>query len=89
MFIDPVTLIDQTIDNLQQLTELFSDDLDERVHDPERMTPEARTSKDAAHAIGLLMPHLKLAMIKLQSARSTHVPPSIPMQRVCANYNDS
>lgn len=61
MFTDPVTLIDQTIDNLETLSVLFEDELDERTHRPAELTLGAQRCRDAQRAIVLLLPRLRAA----------------------------
>jgi hypothetical protein len=80
MFIDTVTLIDQTIDNLTLLSEMFADELDERLHDPGQLSADSRKFRDALSAS-------RGAIAKLQAARSTQVPGAMP-ERVCANCDD-
>lgn len=80
MFIDTVTLIDQTIDNLTLLSEMFADELDERMHDPAQLSSEGRKFREALTAT-------RGAITKLQAARSTQVPRRMP-ERVCANCDD-
>lgn len=68
MFTDPVTLIDQTIDNLETLSVLFEDETDERTHRRSDLTLEARRCLDAQQAIVLLLPKLRAARVA-QTAR--------------------
>lgn len=57
MFVTPLTLIDQTIDHLESLTELLTDEIDARtVREPR---PEARLCKEALMTISVLLPKLK------------------------------
>lgn len=66
MFIDPLHLIDQTIDNLELLCEVFKDEVDERIHSATGLTPEARLCKEAALMMQVLLP-------KLRAARATQI----------------
>lgn len=88
MFIDPVTLIDQTVDNLKLLAELFADELDERIRDTPRGSTEARKCQEALGAINILLPALDVATAKLQAARSTQSPQGQAPQRICTNCDD-
>ena len=74
MFTDPVTLIDQTIDNLQTLTALFEDEVDARTHRAADLTLNSQRCKEAQRAIALLLP-------KLRAARASQIPQS--QQRLC------
>jgi hypothetical protein len=76
MFTDPVTLIDQTIENLQTLSVLFEDEVDERTNRITDLTPSRQRCRDAQRAIALLLP-------KLRAARASQVPQS--QQRMCFN----
>jgi hypothetical protein len=59
MFIDPLTVIDATIENLELLSAFLSDEIDERTHDPDTLTPQSRKCKEALQAIKVLMPRLR------------------------------
>lgn len=76
MFTDPVALIDQTIDNLETLSVLFEDEVDERTHRPADLTLEAKRCLDAQRAIVLLLP-------KLRAARAAQTAGYAP--RICIN----
>ena len=67
MFTDTVTLIDQTIENLQMLADAFADDVDLCTRHPARLITEARACKEAVAAIDSLIP-------KLHAARATQEP---------------
>jgi hypothetical protein len=56
MFVTPLTLIDETIDHLEALTELLADEVGERTASPKI---EARLCKEALLTIGVLLPKLK------------------------------
>ncbi len=81
MLRDPLTLIDQSIENLRTLVELFADEAGERLP-AAPMTPEARLCKEAALTIRVLLP-------KLQAARQTQVTASLPRAyRQCVHCED-
>jgi hypothetical protein len=65
MFTDPVTLIDQTIENLYTLSALFADETDERTHPAPQFSTElsldARRWRDAQRAIAWVIPKLQAA----------------------------
>ena len=63
MFIDPRTLMTQTIDDLQSLAAYLEDEVDERTHDREKLTPEGRRCKEALMTINVLLPKLRAVML--------------------------
>lgn len=63
MFIDPRTLMNQTIDDLQTLAAYLEDEVDERTHDLEKLTPEGRRCKEALMTINVLLPKLRAVML--------------------------
>jgi hypothetical protein len=67
MLTDPVTLIDQTINNLEDLAELFADEFDERIH--ATVTEDGRICREAYARIRALVP-------KLRAARLTQMAPA-------------
>jgi hypothetical protein len=71
MFIDPVVLIDQTIDNLESLNALFIDEVDERIRNPAMLSREARLCLDAHVAISALLPRLRAARASQEAQRSS------------------
>jgi hypothetical protein len=73
MFVDPLSLIDETIDHLETLAELFADESDARMRHPAGITLEMRTCRDAQVAIDALLP-------KLRAARATQQPRYSPGQ---------
>jgi hypothetical protein len=73
MFVDPLSLIDETIDHLEMLAELFADEADSRVRQPGGITIAMRAAKDAQIAIDALLP-------KLRAARATQQPRYSPGQ---------
>jgi len=76
MFIDPLPHIDQTIRNLEEIAELFSDEFDERIHSV--LTPGGRIYRDAHASIHNLLP-------KLRAARAVHVSPYTGQPPQCIN----
>ena len=73
MFMDPLSLIDETIDHLEMLAELFADETDARLRHPAGVTLTMRTCRDAQVAINTLLP-------KLRAARATQEPRHSPNQ---------
>lgn len=65
MYRDPVVLIDQSIENLATLAELFADESGERLAIAPPLSSRARMCKEAAQTIRVLLP-------KLQAARAQH-----------------
>ena len=63
MFIDPRTLMNQTIDDLQALAAYLEDEVDERTHDVETLSPERRRCKEALLTINILLPKLRAVML--------------------------
>jgi hypothetical protein len=57
MFVTPLRLIDQTIDDLEALTEVLSDEVDTRVN--AQIRPEGKICKEALLTISVLLPKLK------------------------------
>lgn len=76
MFIDPLTLIDQTIENLEALTALFEDETDARTVRSSELTLRTQRCREAQRAIAFLLP-------RLRAARITQVPQ--PQSRICLN----
>jgi hypothetical protein len=66
MFIEPIAFIDETIDHLETLSELFADEIDTRIHRPEALTVETRICRDAQLAIHSLLPKLRAARLTQQ-----------------------
>ena len=61
MFIDPLQLIDQTIDHLQTLAAHFEDETNEGMPNPGTLSPDARRCKEALMTINVLIPKLRAA----------------------------
>jgi hypothetical protein len=82
MFIDPLQLIDQTIDQLQTLAAHFEDETSERMPNARPLSPDARRSKEALMTINVLIP-------KLRAARMTQVQHLDTRQyRMCLHCED-
>lgn len=59
MFIDPLTVLDGTLENLEMLSAFLNDEIDERMHAPGTLPPQARKYKEVLIAIKVLMPKLR------------------------------
>jgi hypothetical protein len=59
MFIDPLTVLDGTLESLELLSAFLSDEIDERMHDPDTLTPQARKCREALLTIKVLLPKLR------------------------------
>lgn len=80
MFITPLTLIDQTIDDLQALRELLADEIDARLRT--ELRPEDKLCKEALLTIGVLLP-------KLKAVRCSPVAMTPEYRGACASCNDN
>jgi hypothetical protein len=69
VFREPVSLIDETVENLQLLAELFGDEIDSMTHGAAQ-TPSIHRCREARAAIVALLP-------KLQAARETQRAPLV------------
>jgi len=67
MFTDAITLIDQTIENLETLAAVFADELDERMHRSDLPPATAHISRSAYMKIGALLPALRAARATQES----------------------
>jgi len=67
MFTDAITLIDQTIENLETLAAVFADEFDERMHNPALPPSAAHISRNAYLKIGALLPALRAARATQES----------------------
>lgn len=75
MFTDPVTLIDQTIENLYTLSAFFADETDERTHPAAELTLDSRRWRDAERAITWIIPKLQAARAaQLQVTAANQIP---------------
>jgi hypothetical protein len=77
MFITPLTLIEQTIDDLE---ELLSDEVDARLRAEAR--PEGKICKEALLTIGVLLP-------KLKAVRCSPVAMTADYRTRCASCDDA
>jgi quinol monooxygenase YgiN len=74
MFRDTVTLIDETVENLHMLAELFADELDTLTH-AQQQTPAMHRCREARTAIVALLPKLKDAReLQQGTQRFVHSP---------------
>jgi hypothetical protein len=80
MFITPLSLIDQTIDDLEALCELLADEVDARLRPEPR--PEGRLCKEALLTIGVLLP-------KLKAVRCSPVAMTAEYRGACASCDDN
>lgn len=81
MLASPLTVINETLDHLQTLSEFLLDEVDERVISSQQLTTERRLCKEALQTIKVLMP-------KLEAVRSTTVVGAVDYPRVCINCDD-
>jgi hypothetical protein len=77
----PLTVIDETLDHLQTLSEFLFDEVDERVVHYRDLTNERRLCKETLQTIRVLIP-------KLQAVRITGVAGGIEPPRRCANCDE-
>ena len=86
MFIDPLQLIDQTIDQLQTLAAHFEDETslpsgDKGMSNAIALSPDAKRCKEALLTINVLIP-------KLRAARMAQPHLNTRQQRMCLNCED-
>ena len=75
MFTDPVTLIDQTIENLYTLSAFFADETDERMAPAVELTLDSRRWREAQRAIAWVIPKLQAARAaQMQMTAASQVP---------------
>ena len=67
MFTDAVTLMDQTIENLETLAAVFADEIDERMHGLGSQPRTAYLYRSAHVKISELLPALRAARIAQQA----------------------
>jgi hypothetical protein len=81
MFIDPLQLIDQTIDHLQTLAAHFEDETSEGLSNTGTLSPDAKRCKEALLTINVLIPKLRAARV---------APPYLNprQQRMCLNCDE-
>ena len=80
MFVTPLHLIDQTIDDLEALTEVLSDEVDTRVNAITR--PEGKLCKEALLTISVLLP-------KLKAVRCSPVAMTVEYRSACPTCDDN
>ena len=85
MFVDSVTLIGQTVENLELLSAFLVDESDERVCDASRLSPEIANCRAAASLCHSLVPRLRQAAEQIRSSQALEMSYTSPMQRPCAN----
>ena len=81
MLASPLSVINETLDHLQTLSEFLLDEVDERVITSHQLTTERRIFKEALQTIRVLIP-------KLEAVRSTNVVGATDNPRVCLNCDD-
>jgi hypothetical protein len=80
MFITPLHLIDQTIDDLEALTEVLADEVDTRVSAHPR--PEGKLCKEALLTISVLLP-------KLKAVRCSPIAMTVDYRSACPSCEDN
>ena len=70
MFTDPITLMDQTVENLYTLYAFFADETDERTHTLTELSRDGRSWRDAQRAIAWVIPKLQAARAAQQQMTS-------------------
>jgi ADP-ribosylglycohydrolase len=88
MLVDPLSLIGQTVDNLEMLSALLVDESDERVYDASRLTHEVANCKAAAGLCNALVPRLKTAAEHIRSMHALELAYASPLQRSSANCDE-
>jgi hypothetical protein len=68
MFIEPRQLIADTIDQLETISAYFADEVDERIHAPDKLPVEALAAKEALQTIKILIPRLRTAQGNLSAS---------------------
>ena len=81
MFIDPLQLIDQTIDHLQTLAAHFEDETSEGLSNSAPLSPDAKRCKEALLTINVLIP-------RLRAARMAQPQLNTRQQRMCLHCED-
>ena len=81
MFIDPLQLIDETIDHLQTLAAHFEDETSEGLSNAAPLSPDAKRCKEALLTINVLIP-------KLRAARMAQPRLNTRQQRMCLNCEE-
>jgi hypothetical protein len=88
MLIDPLSLIGQTVDNLEMLSALLVDESDERVLDASRLTAEVANCKAAAGLCNALVLRLRIAAEHICSTHALELSYASPLQRPSANCDE-
>ena len=88
MFVDPITLIGQTVENLEMLSAFLVDESDECVCDASLLSPKIANCKTAANLCNALVPRLKRAAETIHSSQAVEMSYATPMQRPCANCDE-
>lgn len=81
MLTSPLSVINQTLDQLQALRELLSDEFDPRVINHAELSDEQRLCKEAVQTISVLVP-------KLEAVRRTSVVGANDSSRACLACDD-
>lgn len=81
MLLSPLSVINQTLDQLQALRELLCDEFDPRVMNQADLNDEQRLCKETVRTISILVP-------KLEAVRRTSVVGSNDYPRVCITCDD-
>jgi hypothetical protein len=77
----PLSVINDTLDQLHTLSQFLLDEVDERVITSHQLTTERRLCKEALQTIKVLIP-------KLEAVRSTNVVVAIDHSRTCFSCDD-
>jgi hypothetical protein len=88
MLVDPVSLIGQTVENLEMLSAFLVDESDERVYDASRLTPEVANCKAAAGLCNALLVRLKVAAEHIRSSQALELSFTSPLHRPSANCDE-
>jgi len=81
MFIDPLQLIDETIDHLQTLAAHFEDETSDGLANSGALSPDAKRCKEALQTINVLIPKLRAARIAQPNLNPRQ-------QRMCLSCED-
>lgn len=88
MLVDPLSLIGQTVDNLEMISAFLLDESDERVYDASRLSPEVANSKAAVSLCNALLVRLKVAAQHIRSSHALELSYASPCQRPSANSDE-
>ena len=81
MLASPLSVINETLNHLQALSEFLLDEVDERVITSHQLTTERRLCKEALQTIRVLIP-------KLEAVRSTTAVAASDHPRVCVDCDE-